>query len=122
MKHCAELPEPLWCAALLFSPPSPGKKTGRESAMNILKTLWKAIDIFLAMSGLRLDAGRFLLAWIPLLGACVCLIYQAERHGCLVEFAIASWVFYYVGISLILGTRIKRLMNDHQEGNKESAA
>ena len=95
-------------AALQY--PLPRQKTGRESAMNILKTLWKATDIFLAMSGLRLDAGRFLMAWIPLLGACVCLIYQAERHGCLVEFAIASWVFYYVGISLILGTRIKRVM------------
>ena len=78
--------------------------------MNFFKTLWKAIDIALAMSGLRLDAGCFLFAWIPLLGASTWLVYQAEQAGWLVEFAIASWVFYYLGISLILGTRIKRVM------------
>ena len=72
--------------------------------------MWKAFDIALAMSGLRLDAGRYLFAWIPLLGASVWLGYQAERSGWLVEYAISTWVFYYVGISLILGTRIKSVM------------
>jgi len=80
--------------------------------MNIFKNLWKTIDIALAMSGLRLDAGRYLFAWIPLLGASVWLVYQAEQSERLVEFAIGSWVFYYLGIGLILGTRIKRLMID----------
>ena len=78
--------------------------------MNIFKNLWKTIDIALAMSGLRLDAGRYLFAWIPLLGASIWLVYQAEQSERLVEFAIGSWVFYYLGISLILGTRIKRVM------------
>ncbi|HJO09528.1 MAG TPA: methyltransferase, partial [Verrucomicrobiota bacterium] len=79
-------------------------------SMNIFKTAWRAIDIALAMSGLRLDAGRFLFAWLPLLGASVWLAYRAEQSGCLVEHAFASWAFYYLGISLILGTRIKRVM------------
>jgi len=78
--------------------------------MNIFKTVWKAIGIALAMSGLRLDAGRFLFAWVPLLTGSVWLAYQAKEAGLLVEFAIGSWVFYYGGISLILGTRLKRLM------------
>ena len=78
--------------------------------MNILKNLWKGTDIALAMSGLRLDAGRFLLAWIPLLGVSTWLAYEAEQSGWHFEFAIGSWVFYYLGISLILGTRIKRVM------------
>jgi len=78
--------------------------------MNIFKTVWKAIDIAIAMSGLRLDAGRFLFAWVPLLTGSVWLVYEVEQAGLLVEFAIASWVFYYGGISLILGTRLKRLM------------
>ncbi len=78
--------------------------------MNIFKTAWRAIDIALAMSGLRLDAGRFLFVWLPLLGASVWLAYRAEQSGCLVEHAFASWAFYYLGISLILGTRIKRVM------------
>ena len=78
--------------------------------MNIFKTLWKTIDIALAMSGLRLDAGRFLFAWIPLLGASAWLAYQAEQHDYVIEFAIASWIFYYVGISVILGTGLKRFI------------
>ena len=78
--------------------------------MNILKPMWKAFDIALGMSGLRLDAGRYLFAWIPLLCASVWLGYQAEISGWLVEYAISTWVFYYVGISLILGTRIKSVM------------
>ena len=84
--------------------------------MNIFKPMWKAIYIALAMSGLRLDAGRYLFAWIPLLGASAWLVYkaeqsyQAEQSGWLVEYAISAWAFYYVGISLILGTRIKRIL------------
>ena len=78
--------------------------------MNILKPIWKAFDIALGMSGLRLDAGRYLFAWIPLLCVSVWLGYQAERSGWIVEYAISTWVFYYIGISLILGTRIKSVM------------
>ncbi len=78
--------------------------------MNIFKPMWKAIYIALAMSGLRLDAGRYLFAWVPLLGASAWLVYQAEQSGWLIEYAICAWAFYYVGISLILGTRIKRMM------------
>jgi len=86
------------------------KKSGRNLSMNFFKTLWKATDVALAMSGLRLDAGRFLLAWIPLLGMSGWLAYEAGQSGWHIEFAIGSWVFYYLGISLILGTRIKRVM------------
>ena len=78
--------------------------------MNLFKTLWKATYVALAMTGLRLDAGRFLVAWVPLLGVCVWLAYEAEQADWHIEFAIGSWVFYYLGISLILGTRIKRVM------------
>ena len=80
--------------------------------MNIFKTLWKAIYIALAMSGLRLDAGRVLVIWIPLLCWMALLGYQAKQTGWLVEYAFTSYVYYYVGISLILGTRIKRIMLD----------
>ena len=39
--------------------------------MNFLTMLWKAINVFFAMNGLRLDSGRMLFAWIPLLGLSV---------------------------------------------------
>ena len=94
----------------VFQHPSPGKSVSRDLPMNIFKPMWKAIYIALAMSGLRLDAGRYLYAWIPLLGASAWLVYQAEQSGWLVEYAISAWAFYYVGISLILGTRIKRIL------------
>ena len=85
-------------------------KSSWDLLMKFFKALRKATDITLAMTGLRLDAGRFLLAWIPLLGVSVWLAYEAEQSGWHVEFAIGSWVFYYLGIGLILGTRIKRVM------------
>ncbi|MBC8243663.1 MAG: hypothetical protein H8E20_04660 [Verrucomicrobia bacterium] len=87
--------------------------------MNLFKTVWKAIYIALAMSGLRLDARRFLFAWVPLLAGSVWLAYQADQAGLLVEFAVGAWVFYYVGISLILGTGVKRLML-HRLGKKNA--
>ena len=77
--------------------------------MNFFKTVWKAIDIALAMSGLRLDAGPFLFAWIPLIAASTWLAYEAQRDY-VIEFSVASWIFYYLGISLILGTRLKRFI------------
>ena len=94
----------------VFQHPFASTKSGWDFPMNFFKTLWKATDIALAMTGLRLDAGRFLIAWIPLLGVSVWLAYEAEQSGWHVEFAIGSWVFYYLGIGLILGTRIKRVM------------
>ena len=78
--------------------------------MNYLGDLRKVIGVVSAMSGLRLDVGPLLLAWIPLLGGSVYLAYQAEQHGFSLEFALSCWVFYYVGISSILGTGIKRVM------------
>jgi len=94
----------------VFQHPSPGKSVSRDLPMNIFKPMWKVIYIALAMSGLRLDAGRYLFAWVPLLGASAWLVYQSELSGWLIEYAICAWAFYYVGISLILGTRIKRMM------------
>ena len=78
--------------------------------MNFLKMLWKAIDVFLAMSGLRLDSGRMLFAWIPLLGLSTGLLYYVDQNGYHIPYIICTWIFYYLGISLILGTNIKRVM------------
>ena len=78
--------------------------------MNFLTMLWKAINVFFAMNGLRLDSGRMLFAWIPLLGLSVWIAYYADENGHHVPFVIGTWLFYYGGISLILGTRIKHFM------------
>ena len=71
--------------------------------MNILKNLWKGTDIALAMSGLRLDAGRFLLAWIPLLGVSAWLAYEAEQSGWHFEFAVVE-----VGSRIRVGSVLAR--------------
>jgi hypothetical protein len=96
----------------VFQHSSASTNSGWCLHMNIFKTLWKAIYIALAMSGLRLDAGRVLVIWIPLLCWMAFQGYQAKQTGWLVEYAFTSYVYYYVGISLILGTRIKRIMVD----------
>ncbi|MBL59994.1 MAG: methyltransferase [Verrucomicrobiota bacterium] len=78
--------------------------------MNFLKALLKAIDVFVAMGGLRLDAGRMLIAWIPLIGLSSWLAYFVNQNEHHISFVAASWLFYYGGISLILGTRINHFM------------
>lgn len=78
--------------------------------MNRPNNLRKVIALVSAMSGLRLDTGFLLLIWIPLLGGSVYLASLAEQHQYILEFAFCCWAFYYIGISLILGTRIKHLM------------
>ena len=78
--------------------------------MSRLGDLRKVIALVSAMSGLRLDAGPLLLAWVPLLGGSVYLAVLAEQQGHIVGFSLACWVFYYVGISSILGTGIKKAM------------
>ena len=78
--------------------------------MNFLTMLWKAINVFFAMNGLRLDSGRMLFAWIPLLGLSVWIAYYADENGHHIPFVIGTWLFYYGGISLILGTNIKHFM------------
>ena len=64
--------------------------------------------ILLGMIGIRLDAGRILIPWIALLIASGWLLDKAIRGGFPLEFAVASWAFYYIGMTLILGTGIKR--------------
>lgn len=70
----------------------------------------KAINLALAMAGLRLDAGRYLLAWIPLLVASTWLFYQAQQSECITAYLIGVWSFYYIGVSLILGTPLNRVI------------
>lgn len=81
-----------------------------NSAKNIFKSIRKVINVGVAMSGLRLDAGRTLFAWIPLLFASVWLFYQAEQSEWFFAYSIGTWVSYYIGISLILGTSLKRVV------------
>ena len=78
--------------------------------MNLFKTLLKAIDVALAMSGLRLDSGRMLFAWIPLLVLSTGLLYFVDQNGYHIPYVFGTWIFYYLGISLILGTNIKKVM------------
>ena len=78
--------------------------------MNLFKNLWKAVDVFLAMSGLRLDSGRMLFAWIPLLGLSTALLYYVDQNDYHIPYIFGTWIFYFLGISLILGTNIKRTM------------
>lgn len=63
------------------------------------------ILVFLGMSGIRLDRGKVLIVWFPL----VILSYvlsQLVGNWWLV-YATFFWFFYYVGNTLILGTRIR---------------
>ena len=78
--------------------------------MTFLTTLWKAINVFFAMNGLRLDSVRMLIAWIPLLGLSLWIAYYADENDHHLPFVIGTWLFYYGGISLILGTNIKHFM------------
>ncbi len=64
------------------------------------------------MTGVRLDAGRRLLVWIPAIVAIVLVGEWAIRHDLLLPFAVATWAFYYLGIALVLGTGVKRWMRD----------
>ncbi len=80
--------------------------------MNYLtkENAWKSIDVFFSMMGIRLDSGKILLLWVPLIAISLYISNIAILHGFIVPFAIACWVFYYVGMTLILGTGIKRWM------------
>jgi len=78
--------------------------------MNFLRFLWKGNNVFFAMNGLRLDSGRMVFAWIPLIGLSLWIAVLADKKEFHIPFAIGAWLFYYVGISLILGTNIKHFM------------
>ncbi|MBT5595104.1 MAG: hypothetical protein HOA11_07295 [Euryarchaeota archaeon] len=71
---------------------------------------WKFVNVFFSMMGIRLDTGKILLVWLPLIALSLYLGNFAIEHEFLVEFAIACWAFYYVGMTLLLGTGIKRWM------------
>jgi len=71
---------------------------------------WELVNVFFSMMGIRLDAGKILIVWLPLIALSLCLGNLAVEHEFLVEFAIACWAFYYVGMTLLLGTGIKRWM------------
>ena len=83
---------------------------GQDVSYLTKENAWKCIDVFLSMMGIRLDTGRILLVWLPLIAASVYVGNLAIEHDFLVEFAIAGWAFYYVGMTLMLGTGIKRWM------------
>lgn len=74
------------------------------------ENVWKCFDVFLSMMGIRLDAGKILLVWLPLIALSVYIGNLAIENDFLVQFAISCWVFYYIGKTLILGTGIKRWM------------
>lgn len=76
----------------------------------VKKNVWKCTDIFLSMIGIRLNTGKILFLWIPLIAISVYVSNLAIEYDVLVEFAIGCWAFYYVGMTLILGTGIKRWM------------
>ena len=81
-----------------------------NSAMDVFKSIRKVVNVAVAMSGLRLDAGRTLFVWIPLLFGSVWLFYQAEQSEWLIAYSIGALACYYIGISLILGTSFKRVV------------
>ncbi len=68
------------------------------------------MDVFISMMGIRLDIGKPLLLWIPFFVLSIYIGNVAVEQDLLVEFAIACWAFYYVGMTLMLGTGIKRWM------------
>ncbi|MEC8979463.1 MAG: methyltransferase, partial [Candidatus Thermoplasmatota archaeon] len=72
--------------------------------------LWKSIDIFISMIGIRLNSGKILLLWVPLIAISAFISDLAVVNDLLVPYAIACWAFYYVGMTLVLGTGIKRWM------------
>ncbi len=80
--------------------------------MGITAYTIKAIDVFLSMMGIRLDAGRLLFVWLPLIGISLLITNFVIEQNHLLIYSIGCWAFYYVGMTLILGTGIKRWMRD----------
>lgn len=70
----------------------------------------KAIDVFLSMMGIRLDSGRLLLIWLPLIAVSLLITNFVLNKNYLFIYSIICWAFYYIGMTLILGTGIKRWM------------
>ena len=74
--------------------------------------IWKATSVAAGMAGIRLDAGRRLLIWLPAVFVVVMLGEMAIRNDLLLPYALATWAFYYLGIGIVLGTGVKRWMRD----------
>ena len=78
--------------------------------MGITTHTIKAIDVFLSMMGIRLDSGRLLFIWLPLIAVSLFITKFVLNQNYLLIYSILCWVFYYIGMTLILGTGIKRWM------------
>jgi len=72
----------------------------------------RLFSIIIGMTGVRIDAGRRLLIWIPAAFA-LTFVAQSQIGGDrMLEFAFACWVAYYLVMTLILGTGIKRWLRN----------
>jgi len=69
-----------------------------------------AINLVAGMSGLRLDRGRMLLAWIPVLGLIGLGAHLSQVYEFQWAWMAGSWIAYYGGNTLILGSGIRRWM------------
>ena len=76
----------------------------------LLRKLILAINLVAGMSGLRLDRGRMLLAWIPVLGLIGWGAQLSRVHDFQWAWMVGSWIAYYGGNTLILGSGIRRWM------------
>ena len=86
--------------------------SGVDLSSNQGNKVLRTFDVFMSMNGLRYDTGKWLIPWIPLLALSLWISTSALKHGFLMEFAIVSWVVYYFGQTIMLGTPIKRWMID----------
>ncbi|MCF7866454.1 phosphatidylethanolamine N-methyltransferase family protein [Candidatus Woesearchaeota archaeon] len=78
----------------------------KDDNFGFFNFVWKFILILVGMMGIRLDRGRVLFVWIPLVGLSYWLNHLVFINGWWLPYAVFSWFFYYVGNSLILGTSI----------------
>jgi len=78
--------------------------------MGITTHAIKAIDVFLSMMGIRLDAGRQLFVWLPLIAISIFITNVVIENNYFLMYSIICWAFYYLGMTIILGTGIKRWM------------
>ena len=74
------------------------------------RTLFSAVNLVSGMSGLRLDRGGMLLVWIPMLGLIALGARLSQLYGFQWAWIAGSWIAYYGGNTLILGSGIRRWM------------